>query len=94
MVKIANISALKASLSEYLAGVKAGEEVVVTERGRPVAKIVPYRPGPEDISDLVRSGEVRLGVGRLPADFWTSERPTDPDDGLMRSLLEERDAGR
>lgn len=33
---------LKARLSEFVARAQAGEEVVVTERGRPVARLVPY----------------------------------------------------
>jgi prevent-host-death family protein len=33
---------LKAKLSEYLAAACAGEEIVVTDRGRPVARIVPF----------------------------------------------------
>ncbi len=33
---------LKAKLSEYLDRVGAGEVVVVTDRGRPVARLVPY----------------------------------------------------
>ena len=37
----ATVSKLKASLSEYLRRVKAGEEVLVSERGRPIAKLVP-----------------------------------------------------
>ena len=43
-MKIATISRLKASLSEYLAAVRAGEELIVTDRGKPVAKIVRYEP--------------------------------------------------
>ncbi|MBI2467866.1 MAG: type II toxin-antitoxin system prevent-host-death family antitoxin, partial [Candidatus Rokubacteria bacterium] len=31
---------LKAHLSRYLDQVKSGQEVVITERGRPVAKLV------------------------------------------------------
>jgi prevent-host-death family protein len=33
---------LKAKLSEYLAAAAAGEEVIVTDRGRPVARLVPF----------------------------------------------------
>jgi prevent-host-death family protein len=33
---------LKAKLSEYLAAAAAGEDVVVTDRGRPVARLVPF----------------------------------------------------
>jgi prevent-host-death family protein len=36
------IRELKAHLSEYVARVAAGEEVVVTDRGRPVARVVPF----------------------------------------------------
>lgn len=32
---------LKAQLSEYLRRVKAGETVIITERGRPIGRIVP-----------------------------------------------------
>lgn len=36
------IRELKAHLSEYLARAAAGEDVVVTDRARPVARIVPF----------------------------------------------------
>ena len=39
------VAKLKATLSEFLAKVKAGEEVIVTERGKPIAKIVPLLSG-------------------------------------------------
>ncbi len=37
---VVGVRELKARLSEYLARAQAGEEVVVTDRGRPVARIV------------------------------------------------------
>jgi prevent-host-death family protein len=40
-MKTTTVSKLKASLGEYLRSVKAGEEVLVTERGRPVARLSP-----------------------------------------------------
>ena len=40
-MKHAAVSQLKATLSEYLARVKAGEEVIVTRRGTPVVRLVP-----------------------------------------------------
>lgn len=33
---------LKANLSEYLARASRGEEVVVTDRNRPIARLIPY----------------------------------------------------
>ncbi len=40
-MKITSVSKLKAFLSGYLRRVKTGEEVLVIERGRPIAKIAP-----------------------------------------------------
>jgi prevent-host-death family protein len=91
---VTNIATLKASLSELLANVKAGEEVVVTERGRPVARIVPYEPGGDELDDLVRTGRMRRSRSHLPPDFWTRPRPADPGGRLLQALLEERDAAR
>ena len=91
---VASVATLKASLSELLAGVKAGEEVVITERGRPVARIVPYEPGGDELDDLVRAGQMRRPRSHLPPDFWTRPRPADPGGRLLRTLLEERNAAR
>ena len=71
-MKQVGIRELKARLSEYLALVKAGEEVVVTERGRSIAKLVPVPPSdslPERLAGMERQGLVRLGSGRLPEGF-------------------------
>ncbi len=43
----ANIATLKNSLSRYLKSVQSGEEVVVLDRDRPVARIVPFRQAAE-----------------------------------------------
>jgi len=40
-MKIAAVSKLKAYLSDYLNQVKAGTEVLITDRGKPVARLVP-----------------------------------------------------
>ena len=40
-MKTTAISDLKAHLSEYLNQVKSGNEILVTDRGKPVARIVP-----------------------------------------------------
>jgi prevent-host-death family protein len=41
VVREVGVAELKAHLSEYLRGVREGEEVVVTDRDTPIAKIVP-----------------------------------------------------
>ena len=91
---VTTIATLKASLSEFLAGVKAGEEVIVTDRGRPVARIVPYASGGGELDDLVRTGQVRRSRGSPPPGFWERPRPADPDGLLLQALLDERETSR
>lgn len=97
-MKSAAVSKLKATLSEYLARVKAGEEVIVTERGKPIAKIVPLGRDqaavPAHLLELARAGLVRLGSGKLPKGFWKMPRPADPHGAAVKALLEERESGR
>lgn len=98
----AGVADLKARLSEYLARVKSGEEVLVTDRGRPVARLVPV--GVATIADdeaetarltaMEREGLVRLGSGRLPEGFFEKERPEDAEGLLVEAVLEEREKGR
>lgn len=97
-MQTAAVSELKASLSQFLARVKAGEEVIVTERGRPVARLVPATQTaealPAHLLELQRSGVVRVGATELPADFWALPRPADPAGAALRALLDEREEGR
>jgi prevent-host-death family protein len=56
---------LKNRLSEYLRKVKAGERVLVTERGKAVAVIsTARRPVDEGIEAMVREGAARWGGGK------------------------------
>jgi prevent-host-death family protein len=91
---VTSIATLKASLSEFLVGVKAGGEVIVTERGRPVARIVPYESGGAELDELVRTGRVRRSRSPLPKGFWSEQRPADPSGRLLQALLEERETSR
>jgi prevent-host-death family protein len=44
-MKAVKIAELKDRLSEHLRAVESGAEVVVTDRGRPIARIVPFSSG-------------------------------------------------
>src|SRR3989441_9852805 len=96
-MKTAAVSKLKAGLSEYLARVKAGEEVIVTERGKPIAKIVPFGGSqaeiPAHLLEKARAGLIRLGSGKLPKGFWKMPRPTVPGGAGVKAVLEERESG-
>jgi prevent-host-death family protein len=90
------IAELKALLSETLARVKAGEEVLVTEHGRPIARLLPLSAASPAAAtqELVRSGQVRAPEKRLDEAFWKLPRgeyrepperrrlddPNDPDE--------------
>jgi prevent-host-death family protein len=92
-VTTTTVSKLKASLSEYLRRVKAGEEVLVSERGRPIAKLVPVTSEdalPDHLSEMVRQGLARTGSRRLTHAFWRLPRPRDPKGRVRRALLDAR----
>lgn len=94
-MKTAAVSEMKASLSEYLLKVKAGEEIIVTDRGKPVAKLVPIERGEAEISahllSLEKSGLAKIGKGKIPKGFWDVPRPKDPKDRALKALLRERE---
>lgn len=49
----ASIRDMKNRLSEYLRRVRAGREVVITDRGKPVARLVPVGPDRVDEAGIV-----------------------------------------
>jgi prevent-host-death family protein len=91
------VSELKARLSEYLNQVKAGMEVLITDRGKPIARLVPILR-PKDLKEslirMEKEGLIRIGSGKLPKDFWRMHRPDDPNGMVLKALLDEREAGR
>lgn len=97
-MKTVAVSEVKASLSEYLLKVKAGEEVIITDRGKPIAKLVPLERGEEEIPahllSLEKAGLARVGKGKLPPGFWDVSRPKDPKGRALKALLQEREEGR
>jgi len=96
-MKTAAVSELKAKLSEFLSQVKAGNEVVVTDRGKPVAKLVPVSASGltrESLRSMERQGLIKIGSGKLPKNFWAMPRPEDSQGLVLKALLEEREEGR
>ena len=66
----AGIAELKARLSGYLKKVRAGEEVLITDRGHPVARLAPVASRGAEVSnhleEMERQGLVKIGSGRMP----------------------------
>ncbi len=95
-MKTAGVAVLKSRLSEFLAAVKAGEEVSVTERGRPIARIVPIQPADSDeraLLELERAGLVRRPLRRLDESFWNLPRGRDAEGSVRAALAAEREEG-
>ena len=96
-MKKASISILKAQLSRYVDAVKSGEEVIVTERGRPVARLTGTGPGSTPtgrVASLVREGRMRAPTHPAPSDLLEPRGPADPEGRSLELLLAERWEGR
>jgi prevent-host-death family protein len=91
---VIGVAQLKARLSEHLARVRAGDEVLVTDHGRPIARIVPVADEHERLGELERQGLVRPGSMKLPDGFRGRPRPKVSGPTLTETLVEERRQGR
>jgi prevent-host-death family protein len=63
----AGVREMKDHLSEYLRRVRSGEQVVITDRGRPVATLVGVEEG---ASENLARNLVRTGIGE-----WSGGKP-------------------
>lgn len=74
-----NIYEAKTSLSALLQAVAEGEEIVITKRNKPVARLVPFAPPPERPTfGMARKALERSGLGR--DDIDRSLAPMTPDE--------------
>jgi antitoxin (DNA-binding transcriptional repressor) of toxin-antitoxin stability system len=95
-MKQAKIAILKNNLSRYLAHVRGGGSVLVLDRDRPVARLVPLpssdaRGASERLARLERQGLIRRGsVGRAGS---APRQLVRLPGGVLRGLLEERERG-
>jgi prevent-host-death family protein len=93
MRNTANVAQVKAKLSEYLREVKRGGEVVITERGVPVARLVPL-----DANERRATREERLIRAGILRPAQSPRKPLGmPKHGggaaILEALLAERNEG-
>jgi antitoxin (DNA-binding transcriptional repressor) of toxin-antitoxin stability system len=98
-MKYAKIGQLRDGLSRYLDQVREGSEILVLDRDRPVARIVPAggpSPAPggdgERLLDLERRGFLRRGKGRYPAVLKRGQ-PVKVRGSVLADLRSERESG-
>lgn len=80
------IRELRAGLSRYVERVKQGEEIVVTEHGKPVARLVPMN-GERKIDRLIREGVVIPARSRTG---WRPERLIPVEGSVSEIVIEQR----
>ena len=86
------IRELRQEASKILARVEEGEEFMVTDRGVPVARLIPFSKSPEDYYDeMVAAGEI------IPAteEFFIKVpkmKPLSGDRSSLELFLEERES--
>ena len=94
MVRAVGLKTLKNKLSEYVRAASRGETVLVTDRDRVVAEIVPPRSdravvlADAQLAEAVRNGWLRPPV--LPAGDAPPRRPVARLDDLLRELATDR----
>ncbi len=88
------LAELEKNLRDYVKEVRAGREVVIRDRKRPFAKLVPIDEDAEleaHVLRLVAEGRARLPIAPLPPEFWTEERSQAPLEQLVALVSEDRD---
>jgi prevent-host-death family protein len=92
-MRSANIADLRNHLTQYLQEVRAGEEIVVRDRQRPIAKIVPFTVDDDeaDAAALVAAGFMRKGSGAIPPSFWKARRSRMPQRVAAAAVSADRD---
>ena len=90
-MRTVNISDLKARLSAHIQLVRDGEEVLVCDRNKPVARIVPCHL--EDLSEqerrLAARGVLTPPLKRRPASVSWPEPPGGGSDEAMEQVFRE-----
>jgi prevent-host-death family protein len=93
----ATITEVKNGLSAIIDRVKAGESILVTDRGIAVAVIEPVTTQvdlDERFARLERAGLLRRGTGQIPRSILETPGPALPDGvDMVAYVLEDREAG-
>ncbi len=95
-MRTVGLKVLKNRLAEYVRIAAAGERVLISDRDRVVAELVPPEPArAETVSDAVLAGLVREGVLTPPLHAGRAPESEHPRGARLRDLMAElrRDRG-
>jgi prevent-host-death family protein len=93
-MRTVNIGVLKNQLSAYLQIVRKGEEVVVQDRNKPIARILPFTlPLPPEgdheaeVAYLIATGQAKAPKQKMDWEaFWALPRPTVSDEAVKEAI--------
>lgn len=96
-MRTTTITRAKSGLSALIDEVKAGESIVITDRGVPVARLEPIATSIDPtgrVERLVRAGLARPGRGTVPVGFLDGPvTPAPAGMSLVDAVVEERRSG-
>ena len=90
MLKVVGVRELRQQASRVLDLVKKGEVIIVTERGKPIADIVPIKK--TKLERLIEQGAVTPAKEPFDLDFWNNTDGPRYPEGLELFLKERREA--
>ncbi len=93
MKRSASVVQFKARMSEYLRQVKAGGELLITERGVPIVRVTPLDDAERKSTRrlrLARAGQIKPGRGRVPKVLQSPPEGERTGEGVLGALLAER----
>jgi prevent-host-death family protein len=93
-MRTVNIADLKNNLSAYLERVRAGEELLVKDRNRPIARLIPLNSAEnlnEEEIELAAAGLIRLPHAALSQSFWKTPAPRISLADAVDAVTSERD---
>ena len=88
------LTELEKNLRDYLKEVRAGHEVVIRDRNRVFARLVPVHEDDEleaHVLKLAAAGRVRLSSAELPPEFWDEPGADVPLAALIAAVRADRD---
>ncbi|HSK74798.1 MAG TPA: type II toxin-antitoxin system Phd/YefM family antitoxin [Pyrinomonadaceae bacterium] len=89
-----SVGELKNKLGRYLEDVKRGEEVLIQESDRTIAKIVPMNGNDyeSEEAELVAAGVLTAPkVSEIPDSFWEEELPDIELETAVKAITDERE---
>lgn len=85
-----SVSELQHNLTLYLEKVKDGDEIVVEDDNKMIARILPFDEKDEE-QTLVSQGFMTLPKTQLTEDFWDTDAPEVSTEKIVETIRSERD---